>query len=167
MAAPESFPFQEDPPLEINKVEAAYDPESLPPPQESETAPALNVDEKELVTHAIDKEAVLPHVINAADKGEALEVPYYERRHEIKDDAISSAPESLGELIADMPKPQSLPQPTNINPARTTLNAPVDESLPNYSHSSTRPLSYRQAIRLGFLGGLGTILVMILYILLK
>lgn len=156
---PEDFPSQgpsdvEGPPL----VPPAFPLEMLPPPSDRERAevkPELTVEEDEFVKHAMEKlpEAVLPHVVSAAENDQPLEA-VYERRHEVKDEATVTPMVPIGNVISNMP---ITPTPKKAKPVtKPILIKPLPDVAPQAIHQT---FTYKRAMLAGFGSGIVIIVV--------
>lgn len=122
----------------------------------------LTVKEDSLIKDAMEKlpEAVLPHVLNAAEQNQPLEA-VYERRHEVKDDP--TAPVPIGAVLAERPRTQTLPAAPPPMPPPLPI---VQDTEPD-KKSLNLKLSYKQGVRLGLIsavvimviGGLSYLLI--------
>lgn len=142
----------------LNQKELAYieNLESENKPKKRKPA-EITVREGNLIKEAMGKmpEAVLPHVVSAAEKDQPLEA-VYERRHETKDDP--TAPVAIGSVIASIPRKQTLPLPPSVPPPFS----PVSEPAPTKRISRVPELTYRQGARLGFIIGAGLIVTTVI-----
>lgn len=133
--------------------------ESLPQPevaedsnartQKNETKPSVEmaVQEGEFVTHAVEKrpEAVLPHVIAAAEQDKPQEA-VYELRHEVKDDKKVTPMVPIASVVADIPKRQ--PAMAGLKPPPFMPVIPSSE-LPSTTKKPLSPVHIK-SITLGF-----------------
>lgn len=174
MEISEPYTFNDE---SLSDMDASNNLELLPEPLESpakakkslensHSTPELTVKEGDLVKRAMEKlpEAVLPHVVSAAEKNKPLEA-VYERRHEVKDEPTFTTPVAIGSVIADRPKPQ--PPIPDLIPSPDFSN---EETLPPQSTQTNSPKaqpSYKQAVHFGFLVAVIIIIAETLYIILK
>ncbi len=160
----------------LSQIEDQDTPELLPEPtvplekKESsiENQPSdgeVAVKEGDLIKQAMEKlpEAVLPHVLSAAEQNMPLEA-VYERRHEVKDES-SIGPVPISSVISDRPKTAPLP---SVQPLSTTNDFVPIDTTPNLlptdlSPTITTTLGYTRAVRLGFIGGLIVVGLLIIY----
>jgi hypothetical protein len=127
----------------------------LPPPESTASsaekdASGLIVEEGELAAHAVEKEALLPHVFKAAQENEPLE-GLRERRHEIKDDSTPTPMVPIGQVVSalDLPK-----RPSSEPSASSQPYQPPDAAGISQASLKSSPLSYKKAILGGFMGGI-------------
>lgn len=131
-----------------------------PSVENSPVAEEVTIKEGNLVKQAIEKlpEAVLPHVINAAEHNEPLE-DLYEKRHESKD--IATAPVAIGNVIAEGTDVTSVMTPSGYSLPRDEEDIPSLVSAPSLTPKNVR-LTYNQAIRVGFALAIGLIAIFLL-----
>ncbi len=137
-------------------------------PEQPPNTPELAVEEKDFAKHAVEKrpEAVLPHVMNAAEQDKPLEA-IYEKRAEVKDEQTPAQMVPIANVLADRPTPEPIynqtpaPVPPPLYPITSPL-ADAPESKRNFV------LTYKQSIRKGFTAGVAAaIVLLIIYFLIQ
>ncbi len=156
--------------------EKTGDSDTLPPPvelnnsQEGISLPGVErpqlVKESEFARQAVRKrpEAVMAHVVEAANKGEAQEA-VYELRHEIKDDP-STPMVSVGSVVADIPERQPAMAKSGLyTPKSSPAGDSKPEELPHLpgSNSSHFLSVYRGPMLAGFVSALVAVSLYIIF----
>lgn len=134
--------------------------ESLPQPHSETPSEELTVQENAFAKHAVEirPEAVQAHVENAAERDKPLEA-FYERRHEIKDDDTVTPMIPISTVISEVPGRQPSLQSFGSQQLLISDDLPSDED--DYGLNISK-LTYKQAMRFGFMGGLASIVLIVL-----